>query len=453
MTQWTPSRVTSLAVLVGVALWLAPGPARPTGTPAAAEAPPDPLAATADEALSTAERVRGARLKGAVRRRVSPPADVRAYLTERVRTEYPPEVLALEEARYQRMGLLPPGSSVEETLLAALTENIAGFYAPETRTLHLAAGTAAALLTPVLVHEWTHALQHERLPLERLMRRVQGNGDYGAAVVALLEGEAMAVSLAAGLPARAEPLPLGQTLAAAAAALDGEAFDGAAPRMPAVFLEELRFAYAGGLAAVLAAHERGGWAAVERWQAEAPPLSTEQVLHPERAFGPGRDCPQALRLPGVSDGLPAGVRVTVTETLGEAGWRAFLRVHTDRTTADAAAAGWDGDRYAAVERPGAAGGLPALVLVSEWDSPAEAEELVRTVRPLSERVPALRAARWERKGTRVAAWFGDGAPPPGLLEALIARTEAREVCDAAIFEAARRPAREGEAGPHPAAPR
>jgi len=400
------------------------------------------------------------RLERPVARRVAAPADIRAYLAQRVRTEYPADVIAAEEVRYRRMGLLPADADLEETLLAALAANIAGFYEPEARTLHLAAGTAGALVRPVLVHEWTHALQHDRLPLERAMRRVQGNGDYGAAVVALLEGEAMAVSLAAALPEPIRSQPLPDALATAAAALHGAAFDAAAPDMPPVFVEELRFAYADGLAAVLAAHRRGGWAAVERWQRDDPPLSSEQVLHPERAVGADRDCPQALRLPPLDGILPA---VSSPETLGEVGWRAFLRVHAGRAEADAAAAGWDGDVYVSVEtgagsdgpaHRGRQGGaaLPALLLVSEWDSAEDAAELVRTARALSGQVPTLRDARWEQAGTRVAAWLGDGAPPPELLPTLLQKTQAQEVCAAAVFEAFRRPPRAGEGPVSPAAP-
>jgi hypothetical protein len=444
-----------VAVVVAVCLVVLAGRLASAATAGAvADAAAGALAAVADEALAAAERVRGVRLRAEVTRRVSQPADIRAYLVQRVRSEYPPEVLAAEEARYRRMGLLPPDAGLEETLIAALAANIAGFYGPETRTLHLAAGTTGALLRPVLVHEWTHALQHERLPLERVTRRVQGNGDYGAALLALLEGEAMAVSLAAELPEPLRSLPLADALGPAAAALDGAAFDAAAPDMPAVFLEELRFAYVDGLAAVLAAARRGGWAAVERWQRDEPPLSSEHVLHPERAHGAGRDCPQKLRLPSLDGILPEGARLSPPETLGEAGWRAFLRVHSGRALADAAAAGWDGDVYAVVQPTGDAGAaLPALIVVSEWDSAADAAELARAARALGDRVPPLRTARWEQAGTRVAAWLGDGAPPPALLSTLLAQTQAQEVCDAAVFEADRRAPRAGEAATQPAAPR
>lgn len=407
------------------------------------------LAQVADDALVTVERIRGARLARDVARKVSALTDVREYLVRRIRAEFPPSLLALEDVRYHRMGLLRADQPLEATLLAALSANIAGFYDPDTSALHIADGTTGALLRPVLVHEWTHALQHDRVDIGRLMRRVVGNGDYGAAVVALLEGEAMAVSLAADLPA-AETRPLAERLASAPAAIDGPGFASAMPGMPAVLVEELRFAYGAGLSAVLTAHARGGWPAVERWESERPPLSTEHVLHPERALGETPDCPQTLALPDLAAVLPAGARVSETETLGEAGWRTFLRVHADRTVADAAAAGWDGDVYCAVSL---GGGEPSLLLVSEWDSEADAEELVRAARGLAQRAPALAAARWERRGTRVAAWFGDEAPPDGLLSTLLGKTRAREVCDHRVLEALRRPARPGEAVPPAAPPR
>ncbi len=107
------------------------------------------------------------------------------------------------------------------------------------------------------------------------------------------------------------------------------------------------------------------------------PRSTEQVLHPDRAFGAVRDYPVGLAF---SEPLPPGRVEVHTDGLGELETRIWLREHLgDRARAEVGAAGWDGDRYRLTE--GDEGEV--LTWVTAWDSREEAQEFASAAREVA----------------------------------------------------------------------
>lgn len=102
-----------------------------------------------------------------------------------------------------------------------------------------------------------------------------------------------------------------------------------------MLLQQYRAGY--GLALALVA--RGGVPALDAALAD-PPLSSEEVLHPERYLG-GRRPLAWLALPDP----PAGCTRRAANRLGELGVRVWLReAGVDPAQAGAAADGWDSDR-------------------------------------------------------------------------------------------------------------
>jgi hypothetical protein len=103
------------------------------------------------------------------------------------------------------------------------------------------------------------------------------------------------------------------------------------------------------------------------------PLSTEQVLHPEK-FIAGGDPPQRLVLP---EALGQAVSATLIQdnVLGEFGLRLLLEEYTTTEEAFRAAQGWGGDCFRVWRRESGEGGASWLVLlVTTWDSAADAQE-------------------------------------------------------------------------------
>jgi hypothetical protein len=124
---------------------------------------------------------------------------------------------------------------------------------------------------------------------------------------------------------------------------------------------------------------RGGWKAVDDAFAK-PPASTEQVLHPEK-YAAG-EAPAAVSLPSdLAAKLGSGWSVPLVDTFGEFQLGVWLRNSPgiDKATADAAAAGWGGDRIAAIKGPNGAWGV---VLRTAWDTAKDAGEFETAAKPL-----------------------------------------------------------------------
>jgi len=141
---------------------------------------------------------------------------------------------------------------------------------------------------------------------------------------------------------------------------------------PAIIRESLLFPYLGGLSFVqtLWSGEQGRIPPL----GDRMPVSTEQVLHPER-FRPGAvDDPTGVEF---ESALPAGWSEVHTDGLGELETRVLLREYLpDPPAAERAAAGWDGDRYRLLE--GHAGEV--FVWVSVWDSEPDALDFATAIR-------------------------------------------------------------------------
>jgi hypothetical protein len=134
-------------------------------------------------------------------------------------------------------------------------------------------------------------------------------------------------------------------------------------------LAPLLAAYMSG-AGFIAKVDGGGWEAVDRLF-EAPPVSSEQCLHPEK-YAAKRDDPTPIAMPEFPETAAAGWRDADAAIHGELYFRILLkRFGVPAKTANVAAAGWDGDVYRAWR---AADGRTAIVLATTWDTERDAQE-------------------------------------------------------------------------------
>src|SRR5262249_19577542 len=109
-----------------------------------------------------------------------------------------------------------------------------------------------------------------------------------------------------------------------------------------------------------------GWAAIDEAYRN-PPLSTEQILHPEK-YASKPDLPTVIDLGQLKPG--EGWKEVGRNVLGEMQLLVMLRKFGGK----AVAAGWDGDRYAVFEGPRKRLGLAWL---STWDSEDDAREFAQ----------------------------------------------------------------------------
>jgi hypothetical protein len=147
-------------------------------------------------------------------------------------------------------------------------------------------------------------------------------------------------------------------------------YDGA----PAFLKDDFVFPYSQGLSFVQAIHDQGGWSAVDEVY-QNPPISTEQILHPE--LYPS-DAPLPIDLPDLATTLGEGWREVSRNQMGE--WDTYLilaradnpNARLDDATAQDAAAGWGGDEYVVLHNDST--GATAFVMKTIWDSSQDADE-------------------------------------------------------------------------------
>ncbi|HEX9894255.1 MAG TPA: hypothetical protein VGA78_10050 [Gemmatimonadales bacterium] len=327
--------------------------------------------------------------------------DVRRYILARLDKEFPHSRREGVQSAYRLFGLLPDTLDLEALLVELYTEQVAGYYDPETRTLYGVAGSTGVSQNLVLAHELVHALQHQYLPLDSLMQ-AKGDGDRVAATQAVLEGHATLASIAMVAP--------GSDVVASDEFWEsyrdqvrvGQQSMPVFARAPLVLREALIFPYVGG------AEFMRWWKTTRRTPLPLRtelPLSTEQVLHPGRYPADG---PVALRF------ADSSAEVLFEETLGEL--ETDILLATFRGAAQVGyevPLGWGGDRYRVIRSPDG----PALVWYSVWDSEAQrarflrsAAEGFRGIQRAGYRVEAAAVSAGGRPGIRIvhapAAWAG-----------------------------------------------
>ena len=368
------------------------------------------------ERSSGLEALRPPRLARADRERL------RAYLQEQLREQLPVERARKLTAVYARFGLVPDTLDLQGLLAGLYQEQVVGYYDPAADTLFVLADVPPEQLETVLAHELVHALQDQHVDLDSLVGAVEGANDRGTAVQAAVEGHAtlamleIQLSRMTGTEADVAQLP---DLGAQLQGLDlSQLGEGAGlPELrdaPRVIREALIFPYVGGLGFVQALWKarEGRPAPFGRWL----PVSTEQVLHPERLLPPRRDEPTDIAF-GAEP--PEGWTLVYEDGLGELETRLFLEEHLgDDEAARAGAAGWDGDRSRLLRGPPG----EVLVWVSVWDSDAEADAFADAARTAwgrryagdaDRRVRVERAALGGRPSVRVLDLPSGFEPPAG----------------------------------------
>ena len=320
-------------------------------------APQDPdnrgLAALVDSLKAPVEQATGLRFKSTPRSAMRTREQVRAYLVGKLDEELTPARLhGLEEA-YHLFGLLPDTLPLRSLLLDIYAEQVAGYYDPDSTTFFGVEGADRSQLRLVLAHEMVHALQGQYLPLDSILKAT-ANNDRLTAAQAILEGQATIASL--------------DVLAPGQAVSKNPQFwqmyreqvqqqQGAMPvfaRAPLIIRQSLIFPYLDGA-------EFMHWWDSSRHADTLPygprmPVSTEQILHPDR-YERG-DGPLALEFTE-----PGGI---YEDVLGESEIRVLIATLAGSDEVQTVVPiGWGGDRYRVYDTNRG----PALVWYLIWDDP------------------------------------------------------------------------------------
>jgi hypothetical protein len=271
------------------------------------------------------------------------------------------------------IGLLDPGFDIRSMYINLYSEGIAGYYDNETGEMFVVQGQGfqgEERLT--YSHEYTHALQDQSYDIKNGLNYNNDNckmeTEYCAAVQSLIEGDAY-TSEAIWYQYYATSQDK-QQIDAFQNSLKLPVYDSA----PDFIKDDFMFAPIQGTTFVQDLYNNGGWAAVDAAYLN-PPVSTEQILHPN--LYPS-DKPIPVDLPDVVSALGAGWREVSRNQMGE--WDTYeilargvnANARLDDTTAAAAAAGWGGDEYLVLHND--AMNATAFVMKTVWDTTNDAAE-------------------------------------------------------------------------------
>ena len=307
--------------------------------------------------------------------------ELETYLLYKLDQELPPEEARNLTKTYSLIGLVDEDLDLRELLVSVYKEQVAGFYDPDSTALFVMDDMPPEMLETVLVHELVHAVQDQTANLDSLTADVRGN-DRQAAAQSAIEGHATLIMFEymaeqmGGQPFDISELPdFSQMLAPALEAMRTQY--PALAAAPTIIQEDLLFPYLRGASFVAAL-----WEARE---GRPPPFgselpqSTEQILHPTRAFGVEPDPPTDLEVtPG------PGFETLYGNVFGQAEFEVLLGEHLG-PEGRPLAQGWDGDRYELLRGPD---GEEGLVWVSVWDSDGERDRFVDGFQPVLPRLQA-----------------------------------------------------------------
>ncbi len=345
-------------------------------TPQAAPTPnPDTLAEMEDIQRWVIEQ-RGLKPNGPVERKFLSEAEVLDRTRRDFEEDTTPEEVRDDVRVLALLGLIDPSFDLYDLYLRLYSEGVAGFYDPDTHELVVVSneGQLNAYERTTFAHEYNHALQDQTYGLRALGFSDEGydtDPEKAEALQALLEGDSTLLDEQYQATfTSAERREYDQTLDG----LDTSVYR----ETPDFLLRDFFFPYSHGLDFVRRYYAEGGWARVDEvWR--DPPLSSEQIMHPER-YESG-DNPIQVPRPALTDTLGAGWREIDSSVVGE--WYTYLILaygvdpgaRLSQSAAGNAAAGWGGDSYVAFYHE--AQKQTVLALHWQWDTTQDADEFTR----------------------------------------------------------------------------
>jgi hypothetical protein len=349
------------------------------------------LFASVDEIMAFAAKDTGLPPVVKVKRKLLTRDEVNAYLVKSFDEDEGAKRLQRSEIVLKKFGLLNRDFNLRPFLLTLLTEQIAGFYDDKTKTVNLLNWVEPKEQKPVLAHELTHAIQDQRVGLEKWgstgfkgesktasedTERVLVD-ELETARQAVTEGQAMVVFVDYGLPkgqTLADSPEIGKSMKEAAADPSGSPV---MARAPLLLQRSLVFPYADGLAFEQALLIKGGKATAFAGALDNPPGSSFEIMNPE-AYLAHAAVPR-LRLPNVHTILDADYDPYDLGVMGELDVEIMASLFGGEDLGAAIAPQWDGGVYYAAQRKAANAqeklttGSLGVFYLSRWKTEEAAE--------------------------------------------------------------------------------
>jgi hypothetical protein len=266
---------------------------------------------------------------------------------------------AMERARraegtLKALGIIEPDVNLADQVKRLSTGSVTAFYDVKANELVIRDGQLTPFVLKTIVHELVRADYDQHFELDR-PNLAMPDDETGVAWDSLVEGTASRIEarFIAALPAKDK-----QSVQAEQQRLAGQL-----PKdLPDYVLVQYAFPFGSGPRFAEALMTNGGAARVNG-AFQAPPRTTEQIIHPEK-FMAGEG-PVALADPA-ADGA-----VTRSGSMGQLMLSLMLAQVLEPGNAESAADGWGADRYVAWQN----GGQTCVRLAITMDTPEKATEL------------------------------------------------------------------------------
>ncbi len=357
--------------------------------PVAAVQQSQPLLATADQVFQEMSRITGLPIRAALKRELVSRPQVEKFMTGKIREDYPPEEMHVQEATLKAFGFVSSEFNLEKFLVAFYTEQAAGFYEPDQKTMYIADWPPPELQALVMAHELTHALQDQNFDLKKFLEAEKKN-DATAARQAVAEGHAMAAMIQKMVgPADLGTLPSLEPMMSGLAAAQMQQYP-VFSSAPYFFRFQALFPYTEGMGFMQKGLGLGGWKKLNSVFLH-PPETTKEFFENSVYFNSESLPKISLPRPPAFESAPGYKRLS-ENTLGELGYRALLGQFISEQEAKSAGSQWLADRYILYER--SSPHAYALVARSRWASSEAALEVFRSCHTiLAQKYPELTAER------------------------------------------------------------
>ena len=247
-----------------------------------------------DEILAFASHDTGLPIEHKVKRHLITRESVEKYVDKRMKDDKDAQRLEQSRLVLEKFGLLPRGYDLHSEFLRLLGEQVAAYYDPKSKSVNLLDWVQPDIQKPVLAHELTHALQDQKIDLEKWElagakddapepdQQEQIVEEAQAARQCVTEGQAMVVLLDYSLvPTGKDILTAPEIVDAMHASMADNKDSPVFAAAPMFLRESLLMPYTFGLEFVRTVLAKKGKDAAFPGMLESPPIDTRQIMQPE----------------------------------------------------------------------------------------------------------------------------------------------------------------------------
>lgn len=320
--------------------------------------------------------IRSLPLKTSVKVGIKSTKQVNDFLKDSIKKEYPDSEIKKDYLLLKKLGLIKKEVDLKKIFLDLYTQQIAGFYDEKTKAFYVVNnGKEMSELESSIVisHELVHALQDQSFGIKNIIKNDK-NGDTLLARTALIEGEATFASTQYII----ESLGLNSKLVNNIGDIMKKAMSPSTIKnianVPGFLLEQMFFPYVEGTKFTETVYKnKGSWGKFNSVYKNMP-ISTEQIMHPEKYLKYEAPIIVTLDKDFIKD---KSWKLLDSDTFGEFSLLNYFLEYNSEKSSKKASEGWGGDVYGLFSK---SDDEVVFIYKSVWDTPNDAQEFFETIK-------------------------------------------------------------------------